>query len=112
VPLSPEDAVLEHFAAHITDDDRARFPALRQLRNKLLHGEFTVARERLEHLGFAKQGPAISVLKLPELLTVDSLLSAVQTATPFAVDTAPDEGNLLGWHIQSARDGSYTQWSR
>lgn len=96
-----------HFSASLTEDEKKLLATVRVLRNKLLHGEFTTARTKLEELGHPKQTAKINVVKLPDPLHLEGFHAAVQAAEPFAVDSAPDGGNLFAWVLQLAADGSF-----
>src|SRR6267378_3032845 len=54
-----EKAIVEHFADRIDEPDRTLLRVARQLRNKLIHGDFTAAVGKLEELGYRPQ-PAMS----------------------------------------------------
>lgn len=71
-----------------------------------MHGDFTAAVAKLEELGFRRRPAAMHILKLPGPFTFEALLKAIPTAAPFAVEDAPNAGNLAAWHIQLCRDGS------
>lgn len=101
-----EKAIIDHFGHQVTGSERTILRVARQLRNKLMHGDFTSAVAKLEELGYEKQPPAIKVLKVPEKLTVAGLLDALAGAQPFAVDDAPNSGHLVAWHLQLCADGS------
>src|SRR5437879_236229 len=46
-----ETPLIAHFSASLTDEEKKLLAIVRVLRNKLLHGEFTTARSKLEELG-------------------------------------------------------------
>jgi len=102
-----EKPLVEHFANALSEREKTLLATVRVLRNKLLHGEFTTARTKLETLGYPKQQAKIQVIKLPDKLTADVIPRLVETAEPFAVDAAPDAGNLFAWFLQLAFDGSF-----
>lgn len=101
-----ERPLIEHFAAALSAEEKQLLESVRVLRNKILHGEFTAARSKLEELGHPKQEPQLQVVKLPDQVTLEAFHAAVAEAQPFAVDAAPDRGHLFAWLIQLAADGS------
>ncbi len=102
-----ETAVRAHFKQHLIATDEELLDGIRPLRNKLLHGELRVARERMAEMGHPAGPQRIRKAAIPtgEALTVESLLKAVATATEFS-DSEPQEGGLMGWMVQMNADGS------
>ncbi len=99
-----EDAVRERFKSNLSDEDRRILDHARPLRNKLLHGELRVARARVAEL-YGPEPQRVRKAVLPDVLTVDALLAAVDTARALE-DDDPQEGNLFGWLLQMNTDGT------
>jgi hypothetical protein len=57
-----EEQIVAHFAEKLSDPDRGLLRIARQLRNKLMHGDFTAALAKLEEFGLQQQrfGPSLS----------------------------------------------------
>jgi len=106
---SVEKAILEHFGEKISDSERRLLSVARQLRNKLVHGDFTAAVAKLDELGHPPRPAAMYAVKMPDNLTPQSFVEAVGKAKPFAVNEAPNKGHLVAWHMQLCRDGSLTR---
>ena len=103
-----EDAVLAHFARQLSDDERKLLTAARQLRNKVLHCDFSEARGRLVDLGHQPTGIELRLVKLTPGSEITDLIRAMNEdgGTRFAVESAPARGHLAHWHTQMAIDGS------
>jgi hypothetical protein len=107
-----EAAVLEHFKADLSAEEVDLLVATRQMRNKLLHGEFDDLRRKVEQRAPVARGK-VSRFKLPEHLTPETLIAAVMDrSTHEKVENLPTSGGTLwGWVLDSAKTGLFTQTS-
>src|SRR2546426_5233115 len=64
-----EDAILAHFAAQLAPDESTTLTGCRQIRNKLFHSDFRVARDKLHALGSPQQSDEVQQIDLRVLDT-------------------------------------------
>ena len=92
-----EKKVEAYFADYLSDENKATLKLCRQLRNKLLHGNFSVAREKLGELGV---GPHRGGVKRVDLATGN---------TEYVADTASTTGpgRIFGWVLEMGESGDF-----
>ena len=92
-----ERRVETYFADYLTGENKATLKLCRQLRNKLLHGDFSVAREKLGELGIS---PRRGGVKRVDLATgnTENVADTVSTAGP---------GRIFGWVLELGEAGHF-----
>jgi hypothetical protein len=87
------------FADYLSDENKATLKLCRQLRNKLLHGNFSVAREKLGELGIR---PHRGGVKKVDLSTGN---------TEYVADTASTAGpgRIFGWVLEMGEAGDFLE---
>src|ERR1700733_2964933 len=72
-----EDDLAEHFAGHLSDEERETLRLCRQLRNKGLHTYFRAARVKLNELGAASSCAEVRRLDIP-VVTIAEVTKKIQ----------------------------------
>ena len=73
-----KDAILEHFKAEMTEEDKELLSRAHQLRNKLLHCEFSAARKRLNESNPRSRDGGITVLPIDEGMSFAQFMGNIQ----------------------------------
>ncbi len=103
-----EEEVIAHFAGALASKERSVLSRCRQLRNKILHGDFTAARGKLSELG-APLPPRCVVrkidicgLSLPELEKKGAQAQAGDRSVyeDVADTNTKESGTIFGWLLE------------
>lgn len=109
-----EAKIAEHFKDALTESEAASLALCRQLRNKLLHGNFSVAREKLEQLGSEpRQGHVkkVDISKLTAAAKVEKI-GLASTGVPgtfeyVAETSSHSAGGIYGWLLEMGSAGDF-----
>lgn len=107
-----EDAVVDHFGADLREGEAALLKRCRQLRNKILHGNFRTAREKLREAGVV---PGIGGVRMLEVDESGDLAQQVKSALgagdagmrPVAETGSTSEGKIFGWLLELGIAGDF-----
>jgi len=107
-----EGAVVARFKEDLGDGDVALLQRCRQLRNKMLHGNFRTAREKLREAGAAPGSGGVRMLTVDESRDVAEQLNAALGAgaegTRAVADTgSTSEGKIFGWLLELGVAGDF-----
>jgi len=109
-----EEAVAKHFGAALSDEDKERLWVCRQLRNKILHCNFSVARAKLEELGVATHGGSVKKLEIAGLsgVQIAAKLKAAKANVPgefelVANTKTKEAGSVFGWLLEMGNAGDF-----
>lgn len=107
-----EGAVIAHFRGDLAEGDAALLQRCRQLRNKILHGDFRAAREKLRETGAALGPSAVWMLKVDETRGVAeqdrSALDAGAEKVHAVADTGSTaNGTIFGWLLELGIAGHF-----
>jgi hypothetical protein len=94
-----EKKVGAYFADYLTEENKATLELCRQLRNKLLHGNFSVAREKLRELGITPQRGGVK--------RVDSATGDTEYVADTASTAGP--GGIFGWLLEMGEAGDFLE---
>ncbi len=101
------------YAEHLDADDVDALKLCRQLRNKLLHCEFHVARQRLHALGAPQQTGGVVRVELGEargIAVLEMLHEATEGRGGAVVSDSRNttEGTVMGWFLELGASGDLT----
>jgi len=109
-----EKKVAEYFGASLCEEDKQTLVLCRQLRNKLLHGNFSVAREKLEELGTNPGRGGVRKVSLEGLSPAERLermrlaQAGVEGTFKFVAETQSTEpGGIYGWLLELGMAGDF-----
>lgn len=111
-----EAAIAKHFGAALSDTEKETLRLCRELRNKILHCDFRVARNKLEELGGKSQHGGVKEIAVHGLTgaqVAEKLTSAkadVEGTFQYVADTkTTDPGNVFGWLLEMGNAGDFQQ---
>lgn len=109
-----EAAVTRHFATDLSDANKETLRLCRELRNKILHCDFRVARDRLEELGVPRPHGSVKkvdVSGLSRAQIAERLTKAtadIKDSYEFVADTqTTDPGSVFGWLYEMGQAGDF-----
>ncbi|MDB5988357.1 MAG: hypothetical protein JWR16_3410 [Nevskia sp.] len=109
-----EAEVAKHFGSALSDSDKDMLASCRQLRNKILHCNFSAAREKLSALGSESLGGGVRKIDLDGLNTsemlskVESAIAGEVGASVLVMDSpATNPGNVFGWLLEVGGAGDF-----
>ncbi|MDE2149255.1 MAG: hypothetical protein KGJ55_05350 [Gammaproteobacteria bacterium] len=109
-----EAAIAQHFGTSLAETDKDKLTICRKLRNKILHCNFSVAREKLGGLGVATQSGGVRKLKLAGLSEeqIAEQLKAASANVPGTFDLVADTktkdpGSIFGWLLEMGSAGDF-----
>ncbi len=107
-----EAEVGTYFGSALSDDEKNTLALCRQLRNKILHCNFSVAREKLAELGAKPRAGGVRKVDLAELSpagmlfkTRDAIAGKPDTSVAVAASPTTDAGNVFGWLLEVGEAG-------
>jgi hypothetical protein len=111
-----ETQIAHHFGAALTEEERKTLCLCRVLRNKILHGKFRAAREKLTELGIETQHGGVKKVDLAGLSTsqmTEKITHAI-AGTPGSYEHVADTeakalGSVYGWLLEVHRAGDFRQ---
>lgn len=111
-----EAGLIEHFGAALSDEDKGTLRLCRQLRNKVLHSDFCVARDTLSELGIASAPGGVVKIDLPVVTVteVGKKIEAVKAGTEgvlVANTGSTDAGSVFGWFLEAGQSGDFAKAS-
>jgi hypothetical protein len=111
-----ESAVAQHF--DLPAAEKAKLTLCRELRNKILHCNFSAARGKLGDLGAVTHGGGVKKLSVGGLSATEvaKKLAATDANTPGAFElvastTAKETGSLFGWLLETGNAGDFQRAS-
>lgn len=93
-----EGKVDEYFSDYLSEEHKTTLALCRQLRNKLLHGDFSVAREKLKELGSNPQRGGVRRIDI-----------ATGTSEYVADTSSAGPGRIFGWVMEMGRGGDFQE---
>ncbi|OIQ97768.1 hypothetical protein GALL_202380 [mine drainage metagenome] len=107
-----ENEVAIQFANALGEEEKATLSLCRQLRNKILHCNFSVARERLGDLGVEPQSAGVRKIDLAEVNPNEmraKIERAVAESQCTLVSAAPTKqpGSVFGWLLEAGAAGDF-----
>jgi hypothetical protein len=109
-----EAEVTKHFRTSLTDADIETLCLCRRLRNKILHCDFRVARDKLEELNVPRPHRGVQKLDVRCLSgaqvaeEVASAKAGVEGAFVYVADTQTTEpGSIFGWLYEMGQGGDF-----
>lgn len=109
-----EAHVAKEFGASLTEADKSTLEVSRQLRNKILHCDFSVAREKLKMLGVASQDGGVRKINVTNLsgTQVAAKLTAARANVPGTFEAVAtldtkNHGNVYGWLLEMGNSGDF-----
>ncbi|MFO0695471.1 MAG: hypothetical protein U0230_18050 [Polyangiales bacterium] len=105
-----ELGIAKSYAEHLDTDDVDALKLCRQLRNKLLHCEFHVARQRLHALGAPQQTGGVVRVELGDARGIEVLEMLREATGGLAGVVVSDsrnttEGTVMGWFLELGASG-------
>lgn len=107
-----ETEVAAHFRYALSEEDKKTLALCRQLRNKILHCNFSAAREKLAELGIEQQSGGVRRVDLarmssPEILlkVKDAIAGEPGTSVPVVASPTTTAGSVFGWLIEVGNAG-------
>jgi len=104
------------FAGHLTEADVGTLRLSRQLRNKLLHGDFRQARERLHGLGVALRPGGVRRMQIAPgesvLQTIESGLANYEALPTVSDMTSTQAAGIFGWLLELSQSGALKEAER
>jgi hypothetical protein len=113
---SIEEPIAIVFAAQLSDAELATLRMSRELRNKLLHGDFHEARERLQTLGVSVQSGGVRRMQIlpgeSVLRSVEAGLANFEALATVSDMTSTREAGIFGWLLELANSGALNDAER
>jgi hypothetical protein len=111
-----EDQIAVVFAGRLTEADVETLRLSRQLRNKLLHGDFHQARERLHGLGVALRPGGVRKIQISPgdsvLQTIESGLANYEALPTVSDMTSTQAAGIFGWLLELSQSGALKEAER
>jgi hypothetical protein len=111
-----ETQIAQHFGAALTEEENNTLALCRVLRNKILHGDFRAAREKLAELGIETQHGGVKKVDLAGLATprmTEKITHAIAGAPGSYEQVADTEakapGSVYGWLLEGHTAGDFRQ---
>jgi hypothetical protein len=111
-----ETQIAQHFGAALTDEKKKTLGLCRTLRNKILHGNFHAAREKLTELGIETQRGGVKTVDLVGLSNnqmtekiTHAIAGAPGSYEPVADTEAKAPGSVYGWLLEAHTAGDFRQ---
>lgn len=96
-----ETAIVKEFAARLQSGDADLLEKSRFLRNKVVHGNFSKAKEILIGLGYDVPNGGVMDVPLDMAAAGGSIVAAIHNAVPARVaDTSTKDGHIFGWLLE------------
>lgn len=109
-----ETAIAQHFGTVLSAEDMSTLKVCRQLRNKLLHCDFNVAREKLEKLGARPRSGGVRKVDVSGLSgrQMREKLVAAFANSPGTSEIVADietqkPGSIFGWLLEMGNGGDF-----
>jgi len=107
-----ENELIKHLGEALTAEEKATFTQCRQLRNKILHCNFSVARETLANMGAEPQSAGVKKVDLSGLST-GQMMAKMEGAIAGEEDTfkyveaspTTTPGSVFGWLLEVGEAG-------
>jgi hypothetical protein len=112
-----EELIIGHFGSAVTDEEGTLLKRCRQLRNKILHGDFAAARKKLEELGANPQHGNVKRVDIRGLSgreIIDKIgdVRANAIGSYQYVGASPTTaGTVFAWLIEAGRAGDFKRAS-
>jgi hypothetical protein len=111
-----ETELAKHFADALSDEEKETLALCRQLRNKVLHADFSAARGKLNELGVATAAGQVLKIDITEVsvATISKKLHAAKAGaegTLIADTLSTDSGGVLGWFLEAGNAGDFQKAS-
>lgn len=107
-----EAEVATHFGDALSEEDKQTLALCRQLRNKILHCNFSSAREKLEELGIKQQSGGIGRTDLAGMNSSDmrtkvkaTIAGEPGTSVPVMASPTTTAGSVFGWLLEVGNAG-------
>lgn len=110
-----ETKVTEHFAGVLSDEDKCSLGLCRELRNKILHCNFRVAREKLQKMGFEGTEGRVRRIDVRDLSghqiaeKLSRVAANIEEAEYVSETKTTDPGKLYGWLMEMWSAGEFGQ---
>lgn len=111
-----ETALAEYFGDLISDEEKKTLVLCRQLRNKIIHCNFSVARDKLNELGVETQSSGVrrvglAGLSRPQMIEKIANAASGNDGTFDFVANSPatNPGSVFGWLMEMGTSGDFTQ---
>jgi hypothetical protein len=107
-----ETAVIHRFKADLHGADEALLENCRKLRNKILHGDFRTAREKLREAGDTPRSGGVRFFTVDKSRDAGEQLSAALKAGPehlpaVAATASTSQGKIFGWLLELGAAGDF-----
>lgn len=105
-----EKEIVQHFGDALSETDKCTLALCRQLRNKILHCNFSVAREQLATLGVSPQAAGVRMITG---IAANEIRAKVERAivqnqgTPVSGLSATQPGSVSGWLLEAGAAGDF-----
>jgi len=111
-----ETELAKHFGDTLSAEEKETLALCRQLRNKVLHADFSAARGKLNELNLETAAGDVLKIDIPEVSVaeISRKLRAAQAGTEgtFVADTlSTDSGGVLGWFLDAGNAGDFQKAS-
>ncbi len=110
-----EDALAKHFADSLSAEEKRTLTLCRELRNKVLHTDFSAARGKLNELGIETPSGEVKKIDIREasVAAVAEKLRAAQAGevTHIADTTSTEAGSVYGWFLEAGSAGDFEKAS-
>jgi hypothetical protein len=111
-----ETQIAQHFGTALTEEEKKTLALCRTLRNKILHGNFRAAREKLTELGIETPRDGVKKVDLAGLSKnqmtekiTNAIAGAEGSYEPVADTEAKAPGSVYGWLLEAHTAGDFRQ---
>ena len=111
-----ETALASHFGDFVSDEEKKTLALCRQLRNKIFHCNFSVARSKLAELGVDQQSGGvrkvcITGLSQPQMIEkITNAVAGIDGTFDFVADSpTTNPGTVFGWLLEMGTSGDFIQ---
>jgi hypothetical protein len=103
-----ETAIANHFATELRAGEHDLLAKSRVLRNKVMHGNFSVAKAKLLELGHELGDGGVMQFQLPPgNLTAETLAAVLAGSSKRVADTPTTESDIMGWLLECGTTGVF-----
>jgi len=110
-----EERILTHFANALSEDEKNALRLSLELRNKILHCDFSAARDRLERLGERTQRGNVKKADIRGLSgaqmaeKIASVIGESPGTFEYVADSEAGAGRVFGWLLEAGQSGDFTR---
>src|SRR5260370_30723653 len=110
-----EAAIIAHYGARIAKEEAEVLERCRALRNKILHCNFRVARQKLAELGTTVQPAGIKTVDVRGLSgkqmreKVERMVAGVQGTFEYVADSAAAADDIYVWLLEAGEAGDFDE---